>query len=116
MIDRKQLAGLRRCSDEVRVAAGETIAHEGSFCHEFLIVVSGELSVESRGEAVILGPGASYGWEAMKERGRHESTVVARTDAHLCVMGHAQFRAAEALGLQERPRAFLLIASDNQVS
>jgi CRP-like cAMP-binding protein len=82
--------------DEARVHAGETIAREGSLCHQFVVVLAGQLSVDRGGQEVILGPGDSYGWEAMEERGLNDATVVARTEARLLVMSHSQFRAAAA--------------------
>jgi CRP-like cAMP-binding protein len=83
--------------DEARVRAGDTLALEGRACHELVIVASGELAISRRGQALVLGPGDSYGWEAMRGRGHNDGTVVAKSDAHLMVMSHAQFRAAAAL-------------------
>jgi|SRR5438067_2205072 len=94
--------GLRRLRpyfDEVCVRAGEEVATEGRLCHQFFIVVEGELRSCRGGQAGRLGPGDEFGWEAMRERGVNEATVYALTDSRLLVMGHAQFRAADALAL-----------------
>jgi CRP-like cAMP-binding protein len=88
--------------DEARVRAGDTLALEGRPCHELVIVASGELAITRRGEALVLRPGDSYGWEAMRGRGYNDGTVVAKSDAHLMVMSHAQFRAAAALLIAPR--------------
>jgi len=88
--------------DEARVRAGDTLALEGHACHELVIVASGELAMTRRGQALVLRPGDSYGWEAMQSRGYNDGTVVAMSDAHLMVMSHAQFRAAAALPIAPR--------------
>ncbi|MDQ6772999.1 MAG: hypothetical protein M3024_08425, partial [Candidatus Dormibacteraeota bacterium] len=44
-----------------------------------------------------LGPGDSFGWEAMWVQGRSPASLFAESDARLLVMGHAQFRAVKAL-------------------
>jgi CRP-like cAMP-binding protein len=91
--------------DEAHVRAGEMIAREGTLCHQLVVLVSGELLVTRQGLDVVLRPGDSYGWKAMDERGVNDATVVARTDATVLVMGHAQFRAAAALSQEKRPAA-----------
>jgi hypothetical protein len=97
---------LRAYFDEARVRAGETIAREGGLCHQLVVVVAGELTLERCGQEVILRAGDSYGWQAMDERGLNDATIVARTDALLLVMGHAQFRAVAALSQEKRPAAW----------
>ncbi|HEX9363260.1 MAG TPA: cyclic nucleotide-binding domain-containing protein [Candidatus Dormibacteraeota bacterium] len=97
--------GLRAYFDEARVRAGETIAREGGLCHQLVVVIAGELTLQRCGQEVILRAGDSYGWRAMDERGLNDATIVARTDALLLVMGHAQFRAVAALSQEKRPAA-----------
>ena len=48
-----------------------------------------------------IGPGEVLGWDAMRERGRHNATVRAIAPARLLVMSHEQFRAAD--GVSPRP-------------
>jgi CRP-like cAMP-binding protein len=92
--------------DEANVRAGETLAREGAACHQLIIVASGQLSARRDGGATFLGGGDVYGWEAMRERGLNDATVVALADSHLYLMSHAQFRAAVAvLSQQKRPAA-----------
>jgi CRP-like cAMP-binding protein len=83
--------------DEVCVPPGVVVAQEGRLCHEFFIVASGRLETCARGVASGIGPGEAFGWKAMRDRGRHDATVRAISPAHLLVMSHEQFRAAEAL-------------------
>ena len=92
--------------DEVTVPDGALLACEGRFGHEFFVVAEGEVEVCRRGRATRLGPGGSFGWTVMRERGRHDATLVATSPARLLVMSHAQFRAADALAstVAARPR------------
>lgn len=85
--------------DEVCVPAGTLVAQEGRLCHEFVVVATGQLEACHRGRASRLGPGGALGWQAMRDRGRHAASVHAISPAHLLVMSHEQFRAADALGL-----------------
>ena len=101
----RELAGLSEAQlrrllpfiDEVCVVAGTRVADEGRLCHEFVIVASGLLETCRRGRPGKLGPGDSFGWNAMRARGLNDATVVAAGPAHLLVMGHQQFRAAEGM-------------------
>src|SRR5437879_6487523 len=83
--------------DEVHIPAGAVIALEGCLCHELVIVAEGRLEARKQGLVSGIGPGAALGWDAMHDRGRHDATVRAITPAHLVVMSHAQFRAAEGV-------------------
>jgi CRP-like cAMP-binding protein len=96
---------IRTYFDEARVRAGETIAREGELCHQLVLVSEGELMLERRGQEVVLRSGDSYGWEAMDERGLNDATVIARTDAVLLVMSHAQFRAVAGMRPETKPAA-----------
>jgi CRP-like cAMP-binding protein len=83
--------------DEVTLPAGRLIAVEGRPSNEFVVVLEGRLAARSRsGEKRILGPGDSFGWRAMWERGTDEASLIVESDARLLVMGHAQFRALKA--------------------
>jgi len=93
-----QLRGLVQYVDEVAVPAGSRIATEGQVCNQFLIVIEGRLRVAAPGHRChTMGPGDSWGWNAMWDRSANDATVVAESDARLLVMGHAQFRAAKAI-------------------
>ena len=94
-----QLQGLLPFIDERYVPAGTELAREGSLCHELLIVAGGEVEACGKSGWAKLGPGHTIGWQAMRDRGLNEATVVAASPTHVLVMSHHQFRAAEALGL-----------------
>ena len=85
--------------DEVCVSPGTPVAQEGRLCHEFVVVATGQLESCRHGRATRLGPGDVLGWQAMRDRGRHLASVHAVSPAHLLVMSHEQFRAADALTL-----------------
>src|SRR5437879_13719865 len=61
--------------DELCVDAGTRVAEEGRLCHQFVSVVSGMLETCRRGRSGRIGPGESFGWEAMRARGRNDETV-----------------------------------------
>jgi CRP-like cAMP-binding protein len=80
-------------ADEVRLFAGDVVAHEGRYCNELVIVMEGTLCSGPK----LVGPGQAVGWTAMWERSTNPATVTAETDARLLVMSHDQFRAVKAL-------------------
>ena len=88
--------------DEVVVRAGEELAVEGRLCHQFFVVVEGRLETRRDGVQGELVAGQGFGWAAMRERGVNEASVRAVGDGRLLVMGHEQFRAADALALIAR--------------
>jgi len=95
--DEGQLKALLPFLDEACVAAGTVLAQEGRLCHQLVIVATGELEECRRGRPVNRGRGAAFGWKAMRERGKCDATVRALSPAHLLLMSHEQFRAAEAV-------------------
>ena len=101
----EQVRALRPHFDEVWVDAGETIASEGSLCHQFFVVADGVLETCRRGVRGELVTGQAFGWAAMRNRGVNEASVKALTDARLLVMGHAQFRAITALAIDSEAGA-----------
>lgn len=90
------LRSLLRFFDEVQVPAGVALAVEGRLCHEFFVVASGDVEVCRRGRASRLGRGDAFGWREMRDRGRYDASLLTLAPTRLLVMGHAQFRAAEA--------------------
>jgi CRP-like cAMP-binding protein len=83
--------------DEVTLPAGRLIAVEGRPCSQFVVVLEGRLAASSASDGRrLLGPGDSFGWQAMWERGPNEASLTVESEARLLVMGHAQFRALKA--------------------
>lgn len=91
------LSSLLPFFDEVSVPSGVFIAREGSLCHELVVVAEGELEVCRRGRASRLHTGDAFGWREMRDRSRHDATVLSVRPSQLLVMSHSQFRAAAAL-------------------
>lgn len=88
-----EIWSLVRFADEVRVPAGVQVAQQGRPAGEFIVVIEGTLRAGSR----LLGPGSSYGWDAMWERSTNRASVTVEANARLLVMSHAQFGAVKAL-------------------
>jgi CRP-like cAMP-binding protein len=88
-----ELWSLLTNADEVRLLAGDRVVEEGRFCNELVIVMEGKLRARSR----LVGPGDTFGWNAMWERSTNPVAVTAETDARVLVMSHDQFRAVKAL-------------------
>lgn len=73
------------------------MAQEGHLCTAFVAVIEGTLCASFHGMSTPLGPGDSYGWDAMWERSTNRATVTVEADARLLVMSHEQFRSVKAL-------------------
>ncbi len=92
-----QLRALLPHLDELWVAAGTQLALEGRLCHQFLVVAAGSLETCRHGRAATMGPGGTFGWQAMQERSVNEATVTTLSAARLLVMSHEQFGAVNGL-------------------
>jgi len=95
-----EISSLLRYTDEVAMSPGEVVAQGGQLCSAFVVVVQGTLCAGFRQ----LGPGDSFGWDAMWERSVNPATVVADSDARLLVMSHDQFRAVKGATPPCEPR------------
>lgn len=84
----REIWSLLRYADEVRVPAGEQVPSG-----EFVVLIDGTL----RAGTQLLGPGTSFGWNAMWDRSCNRAGATVEADARLLVMSHAQFRAVKAL-------------------
>ena len=80
-------------ADEVRLSVGDTVAEEGRYCSELVVVIEGTLRARRR----LVGPGEASGWDAMWDRSTNPVAVTAETEARVLVMSHDQFRAVKAL-------------------
>ncbi|TMC07618.1 MAG: cyclic nucleotide-binding domain-containing protein [Chloroflexi bacterium] len=82
-------------TDEVEVAAGHPLVHQGQLGDTFYVLLDGRADVQVDGQArPALGPGDFFGEISMLDRGPATATVVTSTPARLMVMSHAQFRDA----------------------
>lgn len=103
-VSARGLRDLSRSFDEAVVPAGTLLARAGDPCAQYLVVMSGSLTVEGTAASQRVEAGASLGWRAMSCRGLNPATVAAASDARLLVMGRAQFRAMAGLNSPDRVR------------
>jgi CRP/FNR family cyclic AMP-dependent transcriptional regulator len=92
---RKQLEFLASRTDEVSVAARETLIKQGNPADAFYLLLDGEASVQVDGrDRPALRGGDFFGEISMLDRGPATATVVTTTPVRLMVMSHMQFRDA----------------------
>ena len=90
------LAFIAQQTDELDVAAGKVLAHEGELGHEFFVIETGTAEVTRAGEPVgTLGPGDFFGEMALLEAERRNATVTATSPMTLIVMTRSSFRAID---------------------
>jgi len=89
----KDLERLAQWADEVEVPAGEVLAEEGSFAHEFFVIEEGRAAVDKGGERIAeLGPGDFFGEIGLLETERRTASVVAETPLRAIVMFQREFK------------------------
>ncbi|HUS61376.1 MAG TPA: cyclic nucleotide-binding domain-containing protein [Acidimicrobiales bacterium] len=89
---KKDLQTISKVSDEVEIAAGETLIKEGSSGHEFFLILEGEVTVKRGNRKVAqLGPGQAFGETALLDRGPRTASVIADTDLRVLVLGQREF-------------------------
>jgi voltage-gated potassium channel len=99
-LGRKQREQLSRWADEIDVAEGKLLAHEGEFAHEFFVIEEGTaLAAKGSQQLAELGPGDFFGEIALLETERRTATVSAATPMRLIVLSGPDFRQA----LREMP-------------
>jgi CRP-like cAMP-binding protein len=107
-LSRKDLERLAQWTDEVSVPAGETLAEQGRFAHEFFVIEDGAAEVRQNGERIAeLGPGDFFGEIGLLETERRTASVVATTPMQVIVMFQREFKQME----QEMPSVATLIRS-----
>ena len=89
----RELREVTRLGTRVRMAAGTTMAEEGSSDHELLIVLSGTATCRAKGRRLArFGPGDFFGEISLVDRGPRSATVVADSDMELLVLDSREFR------------------------
>jgi CRP/FNR family transcriptional regulator, cyclic AMP receptor protein len=93
----KELEHIDSATTELRFAAGQVLAREGEYGHEFLVIVEGQVTVSIDGRAVAtLAPGEFFGEISLLDRGPRTATVTADTEVVAEVIGHREFDAVIA--------------------
>ncbi len=91
------LGMIARWADVVDVPAGYHLLNQGSFPHEFFVILDGTVIVERGGEPLAtLGIGDFFGEIAIVEDDRRTATVVAETPLRLAVMSTREFDSMRA--------------------
>ncbi|HXB17017.1 MAG TPA: cyclic nucleotide-binding domain-containing protein [Solirubrobacteraceae bacterium] len=110
----KELRRLSAVTDEVVVPAGTRLIDEGSFAHEFLLIVSGHAAVHRDGQLIAeLGPGDFAGEIGVMRDARRNATVVASSPLTVIVMTARDLRqiAREMPSVGERIEAAIAARS-----
>jgi CRP-like cAMP-binding protein len=92
-LSRAQLERVSRVTDEVVLPRGARLIDEGSFAHEFLLIISGHAEVAREGRALAqLGPGDFAGEIGVMNDARRNASVTASTDIRAIVMTDRDLR------------------------
>jgi CRP-like cAMP-binding protein len=92
-LGRREIEALSRCTDEVDVAEGKELVHEGDFGYEFFVIEDGRAEVRHEGETLAeLGPGDFFGELALSGSARRSASVVAATSLTAIVMTRSAYR------------------------
>ncbi len=88
--ERNQIA---RWADEVEVAEGEHLVHQGAFAHEFFVILEGSAKVtQDDRDLTELGAGDFFGEIALLEEDRRTASVTATSPMKVVVMFGRDFR------------------------
>jgi CRP/FNR family transcriptional regulator len=91
-LGKREIEELGTLSDEIDVAPGRALTHEGESGHEFFIVLEGGVEVSIGGTVVnTLGPGDFLGEIALIDGMRRTATTRAIGPTRLLVVGHREF-------------------------
>lgn len=95
-LTKKERAQIASCADEVDVAAGKELVHEGAYSYEFFVIEDGEAEVLRHDEHLAdLGPGDFFGEMGILGHAQRNATVVARTPLTAIVMTDRGLRKME---------------------
>ncbi len=91
-LNKKELTMISRAADVITVKDGVEIVREGTYGHDFYLIVSGAATVRRNGRKVAdLGPGSYFGELSLLDNGPRSATVVADGDTELAVIGRREF-------------------------
>jgi CRP-like cAMP-binding protein len=93
----QDLAAVAEQADEISVATGRVLAHEGDLGDEFFVIESGTAEVTRGGTPVAkLGAGDFFGEIALIREDRRTATVTATSPMVLIVMTGSSFRSLDS--------------------
>ena len=91
-LPRKQLERVARWADEIDLQPGYHLLDQGSFPHEFFVILDGTVDITQDGHPLAtLGRGEILGEIALLENERRTATVVAATAVRAAVMSRREF-------------------------
>jgi CRP-like cAMP-binding protein len=91
-LPRKEREQVARWADEISVPAGQALLIQGTFPHEFYLILEGTVEVAKDGEHVAdLGPGDFFGEIALVEHERRTATVITTSPVTAMVMHGRDF-------------------------
>ena len=95
-LSRKERERVARWADEIDVPAGYHLLDQGTFPHEFYVILEGSASVTKDGRQIAeLGPGDFLGEMAIERHERRSATVTATTPITAVVMRDREFSEME---------------------
>jgi CRP-like cAMP-binding protein len=95
-ISDRDVGVIARLFDDLDVDPGSHLITEGSFAHEFFIILSGSVEVSIDGTVVTtLGPGDFFGEVALMEHVRRTASVVTTERSRLAVLSREAFEEVE---------------------
>jgi len=93
-LTRREREQVARWADEIDEPAGFHLVDQGTFAHEFFVLLEGAVEVRKDDEHLTdLGPGDFFGEIALVGRDRRTATVTATTPVRAIVMHSREFGA-----------------------
>jgi len=87
-----ELDMIARATTTIHCAAGDVLAKEGTYGHEFIVIVAGRAQVVAQGRRLAeLGPGEFFGEIALLDGGPRTASVIAVTDLVVEVITQRDF-------------------------
>jgi CRP/FNR family transcriptional regulator, cyclic AMP receptor protein len=91
-LNKKELAMVSRASDVITVKDGTDIVREGTYGHDFYLILEGAATVRRNGRKVAeLGPGSYFGELSLLDNGPRSATITAAGETQLAVIGQREF-------------------------
>jgi CRP-like cAMP-binding protein len=95
-LSKKQVERVAAWADEIDLPAGKHLIDQGTFPHEFFVLIEGSAEVLQDGRHIAdLGPGDFFGEIALVEHQRRTASVITTTPARVVVMFAREFGVME---------------------
>jgi CRP/FNR family transcriptional regulator, cyclic AMP receptor protein len=93
-LNKKELAMVSRASDVITVKDGTDLVREGTYGHDFYLILEGAATVRRNGRKVAeLGPGSYFGELSLLDNGPRSATITANGETEVAVIGQREFMA-----------------------